>query len=615
MLLVKIQPLSLLAACFYWSVLLLPVAVNAEGNVGVKADALALYSELKLADNRLPENSYTLAIYIANHQKNLAIQSVSISVNGHEAARYTYSAKEIASLLEGGLHLLSELRLPVGEHNISAKFVVMDQGAGPHADRIFPSIKHSISLISNSQQELELVPSGRFSWASKAEIKIRDRGAENSARMQSIYFNAQRDQNFEALADAITMIRRGESSTQFTAQLKQALSSSVRELGLAAVPVELRGVLAPAPQSQGQNSNTIIDQYNLGVALIQQGNVAEGIPKLVALSAEESAVDAEILLRDKINLALGFHFLKQGDSEQSITHFSQVRRLSPYANRALVGLGWAILSPRQTQVPAMAGGDQTAPGVRAKAMPYLWSGSEDDIAWARRHTPFRRAWATAYGEKAEDLQAAIVPWMELINRDPLDPAVQEGMLILPYAMSHWAGQAPRAEAYYVSAISRLEEASASLVAASEDIQRGGLRDAISAADLSSRSGWDVWLSELYNGKDAYLDLLLDSAAFHDALREYRQLTRIRAALGAYLDPVAAAKIPAELTATLTAFLPAIDGSLATWSANLDREAMAQIDSHRKRTESYLAEAVFALARNNENARRKLNDVVWDGEAK
>jgi len=207
----------------------------------------------------------------------------------------------------------------------------------------------------------------------------------------------------------------------------------------------------------------------------------------------------------------------------------------------------------------------------------------------------------------------MVPLMELVNRDPLDPAVQEGLLILPYVMSHWAGQAQRAERYYVAASERLQAALQSLRGASADIQRGGLRAAIDLADQRGRSGWDIWLSALYDDKDAYLDLLLDSADFHDALSEYRQLVRIRKLLDTYQADALVVMDGGGLDAKPKALLPRLTASIARQAALLDREALAEIDRHHRRTEMYLAEANFALARNHENTRRKLSGVVWDGE--
>lgn len=617
---VKIPLLGVIKRALYSVLLLLSGVVNASDGASLKAEALNLFSDLKLAEAQSSSRMPTIALYIANRDDRFAIQSVKLSVDGHEVARYSYSELETQTLLDGGLHLLSKLALPKENNTISVKFAVVDVEAGPHAERLYPRFEKVISVAENTQWELELIRGGWLKWQDKVAIQMHDRGPENSVssgdshpRFRSMYFNAKRHFSFDALADAMAMIKAGVSAGQFSEQVKLALSRSASDLGLTEVSVSLQGLVEFDRLSDESKPGSMFSHFNAGAALIQQGKYAEGVALLAALSEGELLAPDELLLRDKVNLALGYHFLKQGDSEQAVNYFSQVRRLSPYANKALVGLGWALLSPRQSQAAPLVASDDHASEAIATATPYLWSGSEDEIAWARRHTPFRRAWAIASGGKEEDLQAAMVPWMELVNRDPLDPAVQEGLLILPYVMSHWAGQAQRAERYYVAASERLQAALQSLRGASADIQRGGLRAAIDLADQGGRSGWDIWLSALYDDKDAYFDLLIDSPNFHEALSEYRQLVRIRDLLGAYQSGPLVAVDGRELDAKFAALLPRLTASIATRAATLDREALVEIGRHQRRTEMYLAEANFALARNHENTRRKLSGVVWDGE--
>ncbi|MDF1691225.1 MAG: hypothetical protein P1U47_02545 [Zhongshania sp.] len=613
---VKILTRNLSGICWFVAVLLLPVTAHAADLAVVKAEALNFYSQSRLAArNNADEGAHKLHFYIAHRAENLALQSVRLSIDGREIAKYNYSEQESKILFDGGVHPLLALNLSAGRHQLAAKFVVLNREAGPNADRLSPSITQEFTLTANKQLELELISDGLVKWLEKPSITVHDRGVENVTEnsdsnplLRAVYFNAQRHYAFEALADAMYFVKQGGSVAQFSPRLQQALRQSVFELGLPAVPSELAGMSGLTAE---HTNDDIYRKYNSGVELLNRGQHSEGLAILTALSNGESQRNDEIILRDKINLALGFHFLQQGDSEQSVSYFSKVRRLGPYANKALVGLGWALLSPRQTAVNSLPEKDTMAPGSNAKGMAYLWSGSEDDIAWARRHTPFRRAWAIASGAKEEDLQAAMVPWMELINRDPLDPAVQEGLLILPYAMSHWAGQGPRAETYYVSAVSRLQESLMLLDSAAADIHSGGLRESVSAADKADLSGWDIWLCDLSADRQgAYLDLLLDSARFHIALREFRQLGRIRSVLTGDErgDSVAA------LAGRRAALIQNIDELSAQWGLNLDQTALAEINKYRLRTERYLAEANFAMARNHENTRRQMTEVVWDGEA-
>src|SRR5205823_547125 len=83
----------------------------------------------------------------------------------------------------------------------------------------------------------------------------------------------------------------------------------------------------------------------------------------------------------------------------------QVRSPGPFASRALLDLGWSAVRPA-------TGG-------------------------------------------ADAVRRALVPWLELVGRDPFDPAVQEGLVALPYALYHLGAQAQSAE-YSERAVRALE---------------------------------------------------------------------------------------------------------------------------------------------------------------
>ena len=80
------------------------------------------------------------------------------------------------------------------------------------------------------------------------------------------------------------------------------------------------------------------------------------------------------------NLALGYALLQDGQSQAAKGPLQRVRLTGPFSNKALLGTGWA-------------------------------------------------------DAEVENYRRALVPWMELRGRDLLDPAVQESMLAIPYAMS------------------------------------------------------------------------------------------------------------------------------------------------------------------------------------
>ena len=177
---VKIPLLGVIKCALYSVLLLLSAVVNASDGASLKAEALTVLSDLKLAEARSQSQMPTIALYIANRDERFAIQSVKLSVDGRETARYSYSELEAQTLLDGGLHLLSKLALPKENHTISVKFAVTEVGAGPHAERLYPRFEKTISITENTQWELELIRGGWMKWQDKVAIQLHDRGPENS---------------------------------------------------------------------------------------------------------------------------------------------------------------------------------------------------------------------------------------------------------------------------------------------------------------------------------------------------------------------------------------------------------------------------------------------------
>jgi hypothetical protein len=427
-------------------------------------------------------------------------------------------------------------------------------------------------------------------------------------RLRAVYFYARTHRPFDALAGLSVAQMQGVGLSG-SAELNAAIDTAVIELGLDEKILEASSFAYRVTGNGHREESPIYTKYNHGVSLLKSSTPLDGVKVLSEISAGEYLENDEKLLKDRANLTLGYYLLETGDQRGAINYFRQVRRLSIYANRALVGLGWALLSPNtgleKNENSLHNSSDATADY-------YLWSGSDDELAWSRRDAPFRRAWAVAKGEKEKDLRAAMVPWMELISRDPLDPAVQEVMLIIPYLMLHWDGQQARSEQYYISAVGRLKRATSDLVTIEKDIRSGGLIKSIQAADANQDNGWEIWLSDLTASRlGGYISILLDTPGFREALDEFRQLDRIHMRLESVL--AGGAEAPSALReeqAAARALLAKIEQHRAHWSSVIEQLALKRVVEHRNRTEAYSAEAEFALARNYERLRQSLSSVMW-----
>ncbi|MGB5339126.1 MAG: hypothetical protein WBO06_08535 [Gammaproteobacteria bacterium] len=184
-------------------------------------------------------------------------------------------------------------------------------------------------------------------------------------------------------------------------------------------------------QARGDKRWTPYLQYNLAVAQLQGVQAAAGIRQLERIGALRGSSDETRLLRDKANLALGYSLLKDGAAKASRGALERVRLQGPLSNKALLGTGWADV---------------------------------ETGAFAR----------------------ALVPWTELSSRSATDPAVQESLLAIPYAMAKMNLHG-RAVESYERAIETLIRERQRLDESILAIRAGGLLEALQAT--ASGNGW------------------------------------------------------------------------------------------------------------------------------
>ncbi|WP_405233870.1 tetratricopeptide repeat protein [Lentisalinibacter salinarum] len=267
-------------------------------------------------------------------------------------------------------------------------------------------------------------------------------------------------------------------------------------------------------------------RYNLGVALVRNGQLAEGAALLDEVG--RTTADSEELrsLRDKANVALGYSYLQDERPEASRPVLERVRLQGPFSNKALLGTGWA------------------------------------DSADA-------------------EFERALVPWLELRSRNLLDPAVQESLLAVPYAYGMLGANARAAE-HYLGAIEAFEAESSRIDGAIERIRRGEMIDTLLAADPGDQMGWYWKLDALpATTENRYLLHLLASHEFQEALKNYRDLRFLQRNLLDWKDSVVVFDHMLETRGLAYASrLPRVEQALA--DADLDA-----IDQRRRELESRL----------------------------
>lgn len=266
-------------------------------------------------------------------------------------------------------------------------------------------------------------------------------------------------------------------------------------------------------------------------------------------------------LRDTLLLILGYRdlaALKLGDARAV---FSRVGSPGAGTDAALLGLGWTYVYPEKSK------------GSKQKQ-------AADDRR-VKRFELFDSSRTVATGARAVALRRALVPWQELIGRNPLDPAVQEGMVAIPYALDH-LGAFDDALDYRVRAIAMLERIDQALKRSRTD---GSIDTFIDAASHpASRPWFDTlpqdkwWLRDSVDPPRAFYwhDVLEDDGVML-ALADLQALANRQAAI---------AEAPA-------------DAALAAPRARLHALIANRLQHDDDVTQAYLAEARYALAREYE----------------
>lgn len=325
---------------------------------------------------------------------------------------------------------------------------------------------------------------------------------------------------------------------------------------------------------QGLAKDAPFARYNLGIALVRSNQLEAGAKILDELGRARARGEEAGSLRDKANLALA-RALLEVDPDGAKKALARVRLQGPMSNKALLGAGWA-----------------------------------DVVAQRYEH--------------------ALLPWGELTQRPVSDPAVQEAMLALPYALMQLKARDQAAEMYR-SAIDALTGEVGRLEAAMAAVERGELLAV--ALKIDPRTD-ELPPVEQIPGR-RYLGELIASHGFRRALQDYQDIEALQAnvaywedRLGLYREMLAASRSRhdarlAQLQRRLSALeidrlkarraalgdalpaseLAALDAALADLDAN--RHAAQEAPQEARTRLAELAERVQLASRQLEYLRPKL----------
>ena len=401
------------------------------------------------------------------------------------------------------------------------------------------------------------------------------------ARLQLARFDYQHGRAGEAL-DQLRALRE---------RLPAALADEWRQLTTnVLLALGRHGEAVTFLQQQAADGAAPALRYNLAVALVHDGKVAEGRRQLEQVGRMAATGLDQVVLRDKANLTLGYQFLQEQDGASARAAFSRVRASGPFSNRALLGLGWAEIAQAGSQ-------GKTAEAPAADSLGALLRVAIPAPGARLGLEGAARAPSTLPRAEQDGLRRALATWVELVKRDAMDPAVQEGMLAMPWALDRLAAY-EQSLARYLDAIQALEQARKRMDEAMKSIRGGRMLESLVRRDTEPERGWMWRMRNLPDVPETYfLQSVLAEHPFQEALKNFRD-ARLLARQGEDWSTRAASiggAAPA-LSARLAALRPRIDAVGTSQHQRLEAISSRELQGQRSTIERYLTEARFAVAR-------------------
>ena len=305
------------------------------------------------------------------------------------------------------------------------------------------------------------------------------------------------------------------------------------------------------------DAQTSYSRFNLGAALIKDGRTDQGRNILDGVGSMPVRDLEDLALRDKANLALGYHFLRREQGGTAKPLFQRVGVNGPHSNRALLGLGWAELAPRGDRQQRFALGDEPSDLVPYSTFSTLGvlirPGYFDANLFARMGLGSFKLGDISEQESGA-LMRALVPWVELVKRDRMDAAVQEGMLAIPFALDR-VGAHEQALQYYLSAVKTMEDARKELIDSIDSVKTGRMVETIVRRDLDAELGWKWELKDLPDLPETWwIRSMLAQYRFQEAVKNYRDVRLLARQLDTWTRQLES--IPQELRNRRVSTLPA-----------------------------------------------------------
>ncbi len=468
--------------------------------------------------------------YIDNRQPGLQLLQITLQVDRQAPIRYRYGDAESQAMLGQALHRVAVVELPQGPHQLYAEYVGRYTQDRPGMPRRRSRITQSFEQTAGTQAvEIALSPQG---WSREPQIVVRrwtpQAGSSDDPELGAYDLLLGVG---EPLSVALPLYaRQSREGTSMAEPYRLRLDRALQQL-------------QSGRSGHDEAASAMLQRYQSAVT---SGDVAS----IGQLAADTASGSPEALaVRDKANAALGYQLLASGQPSQADAAFRRVRSPGPYSETALLGLGWAQIGNADTQADA---------------------GTQDTDA----------------------LRRALVPWTELIGRDPTQAAVQESMLAVPYALER-LGAHRQAQQRTQYAIDQLESLRGHLQSAQQHVASGAMLRWLVERERDTGDGWDAWYAALPEPRwwltappaapaHFYIERLLEDANFLQQLDNCHRLYQLRRTLRNHSDSAALQQRIASLEQPQRVALNAL--------------AQAQLALLLEQTERYLVEAHFAMGR-------------------
>jgi Flp pilus assembly protein TadD len=261
-------------------------------------------------------------------------------------------------------------------------------------------------------------------------------------------------------------ILRGKEPETFETDVAYLRALASIDTGQFGEAVKLLQALKKEPSLKGYVA------YNLGIALIQNGQENEGLIVLDELGRLETNDPGLVAIKDKTNLKLAYRWLEKGDANKAQQYFGLVRLDGPYSNAALLGAGWVAVSQGK-------------------------------------------------------FDRALVPWSMLHERAETNYSVQEVLMAVPYAYGKLEAHGKAANLYN-HAMDVFVREIASLDDSIKSIRTGKLLTALLDEKSKKDKNWVVNLRDMEETPETrYILELMASHDFQESYKNYKDLAELR----------------------------------------------------------------------------------------